>query len=294
VGKRSIDIILSILLLVAATPLLILAAVLILLDSSGPILFRQRRMGRGFQGFELYKLRTMAVAGTGTAITLGPDPRVTRIGRLLRRLKIDELPQLWNVLRGEMSLVGPRPVIPELAWEFADAYAGLLSVRPGLTDPATLRYANEVEILSAVSDPLTYFKTVVMRHKLRLSATYLKKATLASDLQCILLTGLAILAPPVRRRLSQPLSGSVYSQQHLRFSAVRRPLSSAGRFGGSMAARYPGRGSLSALTGVRWAGRSRPAGGWPLGSGRPSLSGWLTGPAPDRCWEDSFHRSAGL
>ncbi len=117
----------------------------------------------------------------GSAITLGEDPRITRVGKWMRNLKIDELTQLWNVLLGEMSFVGPRPVILELAEEFRSSYERLLVVRPGLTDPATLLYANEVEILSKVEQPMHYFRTVLTPHKLKLSEDYLQKANLGSD-----------------------------------------------------------------------------------------------------------------
>ena len=158
--KRGIDIVVAGIMLVACLPLLVMCAVLIKLDSHGPILFRQARIGRDAKVFNLLKLRTMRAGEDGPAITLGIDPRITLVGGWLRRWKLDELPQLWNVLRGEMSLVGPRPVIPELAREFAPDYRHLLRVRPGLTDPATIQYCREAEMLSRVTDPLSYFKTV--------------------------------------------------------------------------------------------------------------------------------------
>src|SRR5579864_945752 len=120
--------------LVVCLPLLAVCGLLIRLDSRGPVLFWQIRTGRDFRTFRLLKLRTMRVGEEGPAISVGIDPRVTRFGGWLRRWKVDELPQLWNVLRGDMSLVGPRPVIPEFTSEFAAEYADLLQVRPGLTD----------------------------------------------------------------------------------------------------------------------------------------------------------------
>ena len=120
--KRSFDIAISATLLLFALPILVLAALLIRFTSPGPVLFRQTRMGRGFQTFEILKLRTMAHAEGGLAYTLGPDPRITPVGALLRRSKLDELPQLWNVIRGQMSLVGPRPVVPALTYEFREEY----------------------------------------------------------------------------------------------------------------------------------------------------------------------------
>jgi lipopolysaccharide/colanic/teichoic acid biosynthesis glycosyltransferase len=205
VFKRSVDVTLACLLLILALPLLLLAAIVIKLDSDGPVLFRQVRVGRRFRRFQLFKLRTMSLTGAGHAFTLGADPRITRAGRLLRRYKVDELPQLWNVLRGEMSIVGPRPVIPQLTSEFRLEYKRLLAVRPGLTDPATIKYCRETEILALVPDPLSYFKSVVTPDKLRLSQAYLERATAWSDLGLMVKTALAILPRgPMRRQLMEP------------------------------------------------------------------------------------------
>jgi lipopolysaccharide/colanic/teichoic acid biosynthesis glycosyltransferase len=163
-------------------------------------------MGRQFRRFALFKLRTMRIGSHGSAYTLGEDPRITRVGDWLRRSKADELPQLWNVLRGDMSLVGPRPVIPELTVEFRREYDRLLEVRPGLTDPATLKYRREVELLAMVPDPLRYFKTVVTPDKLRISAAYLEHATIWTDLCLIAETASALIPsgwlPPFLRRQS--------------------------------------------------------------------------------------------
>jgi lipopolysaccharide/colanic/teichoic acid biosynthesis glycosyltransferase len=182
VFKRSMDIALAGFLLAASLPLLAFAAIVIKLDSGGPVLFRQARMGRRSRRFQLLKLRTMRISSDGPVFTLGEDPRITRVGRWLRWLKVDELPQLWNVLRGEMSLVGPRPVVPELTLEFKSEYERLLRVRPGLTDPATLKYCREDELLALVPDPLEHFKTVLTPDKLRISQTYLEHANIWLDL----------------------------------------------------------------------------------------------------------------
>jgi len=194
VFKRSVDITLSGVLLIAAIPLILLAAVLIKLDSEGPVFFRQVRVGCGFKQFYLLKLRTMTHQSSGPVFTLGADPRVTRTGRWLRRCKMDELPQLWHVLRGEMSLVGPRPVVPELTEEFRDDYLRLLEVRPGLTDPAAIKYCQEAEMLAMVPDPLQYFKTVVTPDKLRISEAYLRRANVWRDLGVIARTFVALIA----------------------------------------------------------------------------------------------------
>jgi lipopolysaccharide/colanic/teichoic acid biosynthesis glycosyltransferase len=206
--KRSVDITLAALLLIAALPVLGIAAISIKVDSDGPVFFRQTRMGRRFRCFQLLKLRTMRTSDVGPAYTLGEDPRITRAGRWLRWLKLDELPQLWNVLRGEMSLVGPRPVIPELTLEFKRAYDRLLEVRPGLTDPATLKYCRENEVLALVPDPLEYFKKVLTPDKLRISQAYLEYASAWSDLGVMIGTALALFPSNWRPRFSQAwLSG---------------------------------------------------------------------------------------
>ena len=176
-----------------------LAALLIRLTSPGPVLFRQTRMGRGFQSFEILKLRTMAHAEGGLAFTFGPDPRITPIGAYLRRSKLDELPQLWNVLRGQMSLVGPRPVVPELTREFRDEYLFLLRARPGLTDPASLKYSQEARLLARSSDAMQFFKSVVTPDKLRISFEYMQQANLWTDLKTIGMTAAVCAFPSMSR-----------------------------------------------------------------------------------------------
>jgi len=193
--KRGVDIALSGVLLIVSLPFLAVAALVIKLDSEGPVFFRQARIGRNFRRFRIVKLRSMRLSGLGLGYTLNEDPRVTRAGRWLRWLKVDELPQLWNVFRGEMSMVGPRPVVPELALEYRQAYKLLLTVRPGLTDPATLKYCHEEQFLLLVPDPLLYYKTILVPDKLRISAAYLERANLWSDLG--VLTGTAIALVPI-------------------------------------------------------------------------------------------------
>ena len=201
--KRGVDIALSGLLLMVSLPLVAAAAIAVKLDSEGPAFFCQARMGRGFKIFQIWKLRTMRRANDGPVYALAEDPRVTRVGRWLRRFKVDELPQLWNVARGEMSLVGPRPVVPELALEFRPAYERLLEVRPGLTDPATVQYCREAELLALATDPLHHFKTVVTPDKLRISAAYLQRANLWSDLGLLARTVLALFQVNFRPRWVQ-------------------------------------------------------------------------------------------
>ena len=199
VVKRVVDILVSAALLVIALPVLLLVSIVIRCTSPGPVLFRQVRMGRGFEPFEIFKLRTMAHAQAGLAYTLGPDPRITPVGVWLRRTKLDELPQLWNVLRGDMSLVGPRPVLPELTYEFHEFYAFLLRVRPGLTDPASLKYCQETRLLAQADDPMHFFKTVVTPDKLRISFEYLANANLWTDCVTMMMTAVICCFPAMSR-----------------------------------------------------------------------------------------------
>jgi lipopolysaccharide/colanic/teichoic acid biosynthesis glycosyltransferase len=192
--KRSLDFTLAGLLLVLTLPVMAIAALIIQLETGDSAMFCQSRMGRGFRTFKLWKLRTMRSGWAGSAFTLGADPRITHVGWWLRRFKIDELPQLWNVVRGDMSLVGSRPVIPELAEEFESYYVRLLAGRPGLTDPATVKYCREVEILALVPDPLDYFKNVIVPDKLSISYEYLQHATFQSDLLVLMRTVIALLS----------------------------------------------------------------------------------------------------
>jgi len=199
VFKRGLDVLASAILLFFALPLLLLLALVIKLTSPGPVLFRQKRVGRNFQVFEILKLRTMAHAQAGLAYTLGPDPRITPFGKWLRRTKLDELPQLWNVLRGEMSLVGPRPVIPEITAEYRSRYALLLRGRPGLTDPASLKYSQEAQFLSMARDPVDFFKTVVIPDKLYVSLQYMEKANPWTDILTLCMTIIILCFPSMSR-----------------------------------------------------------------------------------------------
>jgi len=191
--KRSMDFTLAGVLLAFTLPLMIIAAVFIQLETGESPFFCQRRMGRGFKTFKLWKLRTMRSCFAGPPFTLGADPRITRVGRWLRWSKIDELPQLWNVMRGDMSIVGSRPVIPELAEEFEADYVRLLAARPGLTDPATVKYCRETELMALVPDPLDYFKNVIMPDKLRISLAYLDRASVRRDVGVLLGTAIALV-----------------------------------------------------------------------------------------------------
>jgi lipopolysaccharide/colanic/teichoic acid biosynthesis glycosyltransferase len=169
--------------LAAASPVLAAAALAVALTSPGPILFRHERIGRRGRRFRLLKFRTMRHGATGLEISAADDVRITPVGRVLRRIKLDELPQLWNVVRGDMSLVGPRPEVPKYVDANDPLWADVLSVRPGLTDPATLRYRHEERLLASVSgDRDRHYREIVLPAKLRESVAYLRRRSWRSDL----------------------------------------------------------------------------------------------------------------
>lgn len=188
-GKRLLDILASGLGLLVLAPLLLVVALWIKWDSPGPVMFRQERVGRYGRPFFIHKFRSMRVdaPALGPQITIGEDPRITRSGRFIRRSKIDELPQLWDVLRGAMSLVGPRPEVPRYVALYPAALREVvLSVRPGITDPASLAFRDESERLAAAPDPERLYVEVILPEKLRLSAAYVREASLLTDLKLIL------------------------------------------------------------------------------------------------------------
>ena len=185
--KRLLDIVGSAVGLLVLSPLLLAAAVAIKLTSPGPVLFTQERVGRDFRPFRILKLRTMRmhVGGQQPQITAAGDPRVTGVGRLLRKFKIDELPQLVNVLRGDMSLVGPRPEVAKYVEMFREDYAEVLRCRPGITDLASIEYRHEENILAAASDPEHAYVTAVLPHKIALAKDYVRTRSTLRDLQII-------------------------------------------------------------------------------------------------------------
>jgi lipopolysaccharide/colanic/teichoic acid biosynthesis glycosyltransferase len=189
--KRAFDVAVSLIGLVVASPVIAVAAIAVKLDSPGPAFYGGRRAGRGGHEFRIHKLRSMR-SETGPAITAGDDPRITRVGRFLRRTKIDELPQLLNVLKGEMSLVGPRPEDPAYVARYTPAQRRLLTVRPGITGPAALAFIDEEEQLRGGAAEERYL-TEVMPRKLAVELDYLDRATFASDLGILARTVAAVL-----------------------------------------------------------------------------------------------------
>jgi lipopolysaccharide/colanic/teichoic acid biosynthesis glycosyltransferase len=169
-----------------------LAAIAVWLDDGSPVLFRQTRVGRGGKHFTLFKFRSMfnrrVDAGAGALLTASGDQRVTRSGRFLRKFKIDELPQLWNVLRGEMSLVGPRPEVPRYVDTSQAVWRTVLGVRPGITDVATLLYRDEERILAGFDDPEKGYRETVLPDKLALNLAYLGRRSWFRDAKLLALT----------------------------------------------------------------------------------------------------------
>jgi lipopolysaccharide/colanic/teichoic acid biosynthesis glycosyltransferase len=193
VPMRMLDLLASLLGLIVCSPLFGLVALSIKLDSPGPVLYRARRVGQRGRVFYVFKFRSM-VAGAdrqGPGITAAGDTRVTRVGRWLRRTKLDELPQLINVLRGEMSLVGPRPEDPRYVACYTSVQRAVLQARPGITSPASVHYRHEEEILIGADWEKTYIEEV-MPHKLQIELDYLARRTVWSDLGLLGRTVLAL------------------------------------------------------------------------------------------------------
>lgn len=181
--RRFVDFVLAAVGLLVVWPLVVALALWIRLDSPGSPLYSQIRIGRNGRPFRLYKLRSMRpVAGLESGLTHGnEDPRITRVGRWMRRTKLDELPQLWNVLRGDMAFVGPRPEVPEFVARYTEEQREVLRARPGLTDPASLAAFDEGEELAGVADPEAHYLEVIMPRKVADQIAYLRSRTLASD-----------------------------------------------------------------------------------------------------------------
>lgn len=193
VSKRIFDLLVSALGLIILSPIFALIALLIRLMSPGPVFYRARRVGQGGREFTLYKFRSMVADADrrGPGITAAGDPRVTPVGRVLRRTKLDELPQLWNVLRGDMSLVGPRPEDPRYVALYTPAQRRVLDVRPGITSLASIEYRNEEAVLHGPDWEQRYIHEV-MPAKLAIDLRYVQRATLFTDLLIILRTLLAL------------------------------------------------------------------------------------------------------
>ena len=192
---RWLEVLVSAGVLLLLSPVCALVALLLWVSSPGPILFRQERVGRRGRRFFMVKFRSMRPEARGPQVTARDDARVTAAGRLIRGTKIDEVPELWNVLRGDMALVGPRPEVARYVEPTDPRWTYVLSARPGITDPVTLALRNEEDLLAAVPDRETFYREVLLPYKLDASVTYLKRRTLWSDLGVLARTVVAVVVP---------------------------------------------------------------------------------------------------
>ncbi|MEI6739323.1 MAG: sugar transferase [Gemmatimonadaceae bacterium] len=201
--KRTLDIVCAAIGLMVLGPLLLVVAALIPLDSAGPVFFRQERVGQFGRRFRIHKFRTMrhGTAAAGPSLTVGADSRVTKVGSFLRRYKIDELPQLIDVVRGDMSLVGPRPEVPEyIAYYSESERAAVLSVRPGITDLASLEFRDESSLLAAAPDPQRFYVEEVLPVKIRYYLEYVASHSAIGDIRIILATIYKVTVGAYHRR----------------------------------------------------------------------------------------------
>jgi lipopolysaccharide/colanic/teichoic acid biosynthesis glycosyltransferase len=197
-AKRLEDIVVAAIGIVILAPVFVVVAISIRLEDGGPVFYRQVRIGRAGKPFEIDKFRSMTPApkGAGSSLTIAGDPRVTRVGAFLRRAKLDELPQLFNVLQGEMSLVGPRPEAPDLMFHYTRSQrAVMVSVRPGMTDYASVLLRDEGELLARAADPARFYRERIMPLKCELCAHYLRDLGPLTDMRIVLATIWSIIFP---------------------------------------------------------------------------------------------------
>ena len=194
--KRTFDLIFAIPGALILSPFLLAAALFVKMDSPGPALFRQVRVGKDGRLFQLAKFRTMHVDAEkmGPQITVGRDPRITRVGAILRKTKIDEFPQLINVIRGEMSLVGPRPEVPKYVDLYSKEQRQVLSLMPGITDPASIQYRHESEVLEASDDPLKTYVEEIMPDKIQINLEYASESNVITDFIIVIKTLTALFS----------------------------------------------------------------------------------------------------
>jgi lipopolysaccharide/colanic/teichoic acid biosynthesis glycosyltransferase len=206
--KRTVDVLLSSVILIAISPLMAVVALSILFESGRPVLFSQIRIGRNFRRFRILKFRTMLVQNSGPSVTVAGDRRITRVGSILRRTKLDELPQFWNVIRGDMSIVGPRPEVMEYVDLFRERYQEILTIRPGITDLASIYFRDEERMLSHSEDPLAEYTDRVLPKKLELADRYIRERSMTGDLRIILESALVAFLP----RAASEASGSEHPE----------------------------------------------------------------------------------
>jgi len=192
--KRLLDIFISFIALIFLSPLLIIISFVIMLSSGRPIFYSQERVGKDWKRFRIIKFRTMVTEADriGPGISSEDDERITKLGKFLRKYKLDELPQLLNVFVGEMSLIGPRPEIPKYAEFYKDDYSKILKLKPGITDYASINYRNEAALLNGKSEGESFYLTKILPEKISLYKKYLRDASFTTDLKIILSTIKAI------------------------------------------------------------------------------------------------------
>ena len=195
IAKRAMDIVLSACALAVLCPLLLLIALAILIDDPGPVFYRQVRVGRNGKTFRIFKFRSMVMDADkkGLAITVGRDSRITRVGAVLRKTKLDELAQLLNVLLGQMSFVGPRPEVPKYVELYTPYQRQVLLVRPGITDYASIAYRNENDLLAGAPNPEAMYIEQIMPDKIELNMKYLREISPLADIRLILKTIVAVI-----------------------------------------------------------------------------------------------------
>jgi len=186
--KRAFDIIGSIFGIILFSPIILFIAGLIKLRMPGPIIFKQYRIGRFGKPFLLYKFRTMSEFHDGTSITIKGESRITTFGAKLRKMKLDELPELWNILKGDMSFVGPRPDLPNYIDRLSENERQFLSIRPGLTSPASIKYSNEEKLLASVQDPYYFYDQIIWPDKVNLNLEYYRSRSFSGDILLIIKT----------------------------------------------------------------------------------------------------------
>ncbi len=183
--KEIFDKLFSAISLILLFPAMIIIGILVKTSSRGPVIFKQERVGKNRRIFQIYKFRTMYHTSPGKKPPLKGDPRITPFGAFLRKWKLDELPELWNILKGDMSFVGPRPYVPRMAEKLVGDHARILHWKPGITGPATLKYINEEELLSKVDDPDQYNNEVIFPDKVRINLEYLDHWNFAGDMRIL-------------------------------------------------------------------------------------------------------------
>lgn len=195
VGKRLLDISLSLILLVILAPVFIIIAIIIKIEDGGDVLYKGERAGKDGKTFRIFKFRTMVMDAEklGGPSTPEDDPRITKTGKILRKYKLDELPQLINVLKGEMSIVGPRPEVPSEVETYNEEEKEILKVKPGITDWASIKFRNEGEILKGYDDPHAAYRELIKPEKLRLAMMYVDEISFKTDVKIVIETIRAIL-----------------------------------------------------------------------------------------------------